>query len=50
MTVLEILTLVGTLLNTGILTGIWYKLGRGEEKHDSHERRFEIIERKIGIC
>lgn len=49
MTIIELLTLSGTVLNTGILTGIWYKLGQGAAKHDSHERRLEVIEKRMGI-
>lgn len=44
---LEILTLFGTILNTGILTRIYFKLGKYDEKHESHERRLEQIEERI---
>ena len=51
MTLVEMLTLVGTLLNTGILTSIYYKLGKHDEKHKNHENRLTALEEgKIYVC
>lgn len=47
---LQILTICGVVANTGILTSIYFKLGRYDEKHDSHERRIDILEKRRGLC
>lgn len=44
---LELLTLLGILFNTGILTAIYYKMGAFEEKHKSHENRLTLLERQF---
>jgi hypothetical protein len=43
---MEYLQIVILLLNTGILTGIYYKLGSHDAKHISHEKRLDNLERK----
>lgn len=49
MTVIETLILVGTMLNTSILTAIYYKLGSHAQKHIDHERRLEFIEGALNV-
>lgn len=47
---IQVFVLAGVVLNTGILTKIYFKLGGYDAKHDSHEKRLDNLERINQIC
>lgn len=46
---LQIFAVTGIVINTGILTRIYFKLGAYDEKHKSHNRRLDQLEEKVYV-